>query len=126
MRVPFLADTQLDSIPIDQIVLNLNCRDAIIPILAALQLLYSRSERDSVLELITQDVNPKSSPDHGRTGMTYWQILVLAAVRLGCNFDYDHLQDLAENHLTLRRMMGIGCWDDAKPIPWDWRRLRDN
>lgn len=126
MRVPFLAATQLDSIPIDQIVLNLNCRDAIIPILAALQLLYSRSERDSVLELIAQDVNPKSSPDHGRTGMTYWQILVLAAVRLGCNFDYDHLQDLAENHLILRRMMGIGCWDDVKPIPWDWRRLRDN
>jgi transposase, IS5 family len=126
MRVPFLAATQLDSLPINQIVFNANCRDAIIPILVSLQLIYSRPERDSILELITQDVNPASSPDHGRLGMTYWQILVLVAVRLGCNCDYDHLQDLAENHRTLRRMMEIGSWDDEHPTPWDWRRIRDN
>jgi transposase, IS5 family len=126
MRVPFSAPTQLDSIPIDKIALNSNCRDAIIPILTALQTIYSRPERDALLKLIGEDVNPKSSPARGRWGITYWQILVLVAVRLGCNFDYDHLQDLAENHSTLRRMMGIGSWDDDNPRCWDWRRIRDN
>ena len=50
--------------------------------------------------------------------------MVLAAVRLGCDFDYDKLQDLAEQHRTLRLMMGIGDWDDH--TDFDWRRIRDN
>ena len=53
-----------------------------------------------------------------------WQILVLAAVRLGCDLDYDKLQDLAEQHRALRQMMGIGDWDDH--TTFDWRRIRDN
>jgi hypothetical protein len=50
--------------------------------------------------------------------------MVLAAVRLGCNFDYDKLQDLAEQHRTLRLIMGIGDWQDREDF--DWRRIRDN
>ena len=56
--------------------------------------------------------------------MSYWAITVLAAVRLGCNFDYDRLQDLAEQHRALRLMMGIGDWDEH--TDFDWRRIRDN
>jgi len=56
--------------------------------------------------------------------MDYWQILVLAAVRLGCNLDYDKLQDLAEQHRALRRIMGIGDW--GQQTTFDWRRIRDN
>ena len=48
--------------------------------------------------------------DLGREGMDYWQILVLASVRLGCNLDYDKLQNLAEEHRALRQIMGIGDW----------------
>ena len=29
-------------------------------------------------------------------GLDYWHITVLASVRLGCDLDYDKLQDLAE------------------------------
>ena len=60
----------------------------------------------------------------GRPGMTYWSILVLGAVRLGCNFDYDRLQNLAEEHRSLRQVMGIGGWCDDQT--YDWRCLRDN
>jgi hypothetical protein len=56
--------------------------------------------------------------------MDYWVILVLAAVRMGCNFDYDLLQNLAENHRQLRQIMGIGQWQDEKSF--DWRRIRAN
>jgi IS5 family transposase len=69
-------------------------------------------------------VNGHSSPDRGRVGLSYWTITVLAAVRLGCNLDYDKLQDLAEQHRTLRLMMGIGDWEDE--TDFDWRRIRDN
>ena len=49
---------------------------------------------------------------------------VLGAVRLGCNFDYDRLQNLAEEHRSLRQVMGIGGWCDDQTF--DWRCLRDN
>ena len=70
------------------------------------------------------DVNWDSRDDCGRRGLSYWQILVLAAVRLGCNFDYDRLQDLAEQHRTLRMMLGLGDWD--LDTDFGWRRIRDN
>ena len=50
---------------------------------------------------------------------------MLAAVRLGCNLDYDKLQDLAENHRSLRQIMGIGDWQDTE-VDFDWRRIEDN
>jgi hypothetical protein len=56
--------------------------------------------------------------------MDYWPILVLASVRLGCNFDYDRLQDLAEQHRALRQMMGIGDWDEE--ADFNWRTIRNN
>jgi len=116
---------RLDCPPVDAVPLNLDCRDEIIPILAALRYVYSEKEvRREILDLIGEDVNPVSSPDCGREGLSYWTILVLAAVRLGCNFDYDKLQDLAEQHRTLRLMMDIGAWEE--PEDFDWRRIRDN
>jgi transposase, IS5 family len=125
MRVAMLEQPRLDCPPVDAIPLNRECRDEIIPILRALQHVYSQvALRQEILDHIGQDVNRVSSPDRGREGLSYWTILVLAAVRLGCNFDYDRLQDLAEQHRTLRLMMGIGDWDEQEDF--DWRRIRDN
>lgn len=105
--------------------LNLECRDEIIPILAALQHLYSQPvTRDAMLDWVAEDVNQDSRDDVGREGLDYWQILVLAAVRLGCNLDYDKLQDLAEQHRNLRHILGIGDWSDD--TDFSWRRIRDN
>jgi IS5 family transposase len=125
MRVAFQEQPRLDCPSVDAVLLNLNCRDEIIPILRALQHVYEQVPlRRELLDLIGKDVNPDSSPNRGREGLSYWTIMVLAAVRLGCNFDYDKLQDLAEQHRTLRLMMGIGDWEDQ--TDFDWRRIRDN
>lgn len=125
MRVAFQEQPRLDCPPVDAVPLNLNCRDEIIPILRALRHVYQQASlRREMLDLIGNDVNSDSSPDRGREGLSYWTIMVLAAVRLGCNFDYDKLQDLAEQHRTLRLIMGIGDWDDY--TDFDWRRIRDN
>jgi len=70
------------------------------------------------------DVNGNSNPQRGRPGMDYWAILVLGAVRLGCNLDYDKLQNLAEEHRSLRNIMGVAGWDDEQSF--DWRCIRDN
>src|SRR5437762_3541616 len=116
---------RLDCLPIIEVQLNLDCRDEIIPILRALQHLYADAElRRELLRLVGRDVNETSSRKHGRRGLNYWEIAVLAAVRLGCNLDYDKLQDLAENHRRLRQIMGLGGWQDE--VDFDWRRIQDN
>ena len=125
MRKVFEEQRRFGCRTVKDIELNLNCRDEIIPILAALQHVYSQPNlRGRILALVAADVNQDSRDDCGRQGLSYWQILVLAAVRLGCNFDYDRLQDLAEQHRALRMMLGLGDWDDD--TDFSWRRIRDN
>ena len=125
MRKAYSKQRRLDIVPIDLVPLNLDCRDSIIPVLRALQHVYSDwSLTKKVLDLIGQDVNGNSRTDCGREGMDYWHLLVLASVRLGCNLTYDQLHDLSENHIRLRATMGIGLWD-AK-TEFKWRRIRDN
>jgi len=124
MRKPFSDQQRLDCDAIKNVKLNLNCRDEIVPILVALQYIYSTpTVRDAILMLIAKDVNKDSRRDIGREGFDDWQILVLAAVRLGCDLDYDKLQDLAEQHRALRQMMGIGDWDDE--TSFNWRRIQN-
>jgi transposase, IS5 family len=116
---------RLDCLPISAVTLNLNCRDELIPILRALQHVYGdASLRRQLLTLVGKDVNHGTSRKRGRRGLNYWEIIVLAAARLGCNLDYDKLQDLAENHRTLRQIMGIGDWQEE--VDFDWRRIEDN
>ena len=125
MRKPFSRQRRLDCRAVLNVELNFNCRHEIIPILRALQHIYGNPElRDELLGLVARDVNRDSREDCGREGMDYWQILVLAAVRRGCGYDYDQLQNLAENHHDLRHIMGIGDWGEKQSF--NWRRIRDN
>ncbi len=125
MRRGFSDQTRLDCETIPDVHLNLNCRDEIIPILAGLQYIYSQPPlRNEILNLVAQDVNEDSRSDTGREGLDYWHITVLAAVRLGCNLDYDKLQDLAEQHRALRQIMGIGDWQERRDF--NARRIGDN
>ena len=125
MRKTFDRQQRMDCQPIAHLQLNFNCRDEIIPILAALKHIYLQPKLcDEILRAVARDVNRDSSPKRGREGMDYWPILVLAAVRLGCNFNYDRLQDLAEQHRALRQVMGVGEWDEEGDF--NWRTIRNN
>ena len=129
MRKPFDPQRRLDCPSVTKVPLNLNCRNETVPILRGLQHIYSRPEvREPILRAIARDVNGKSKAHRGRPGLDYWEILVLAAARLGCGFNYDQLQDLAENHRALRQVMGIGDWNEEQKDKrrFDWRRIRDN
>lgn len=124
MRRPFDPQLRFECPGVSDVRLNTECRDEIIPILRALQHIYGRPElRDELLEAVAQDVNGATRADQGRPGLDYWPILVLGAVRLGCDLNYDRLQNLAEDHRSLRRIMGIDGWGEEPSF--DWRCLRD-
>jgi len=115
MRIAYSKQLRLDTVPIPNVELNLQSRDRLVPVLRALQHVYSDSSlTDRILGLIATDINAGSRTDTGRKGMDYWHICVLAAVRLGCNYTYDQLQDFAEEHRKLRAIMGLGSLDETE------------
>jgi hypothetical protein len=124
VREHYQRQRRFDSTPIAELTLNYECRDEMVPFLAGLQHLYnSPALRNKVVKLVAEDINQGTRRDVGRPGLDDWQIVVLAAVRLGCNYDYDKLQDQAENHRALRTVLGLGQWDEGPSF--GWRRIRD-
>ena len=112
MRQPYKKQITIGSKNIKEIEFDLNCRHEIIPILMGLQRIYKKRRLlGEILDLIKQDVLGGKSEKYGTQGLCYWELLVLSAVRHGCNLDYDALQDLANNHKKLREMMGFGDMD---------------
>ena len=124
MRRDETSQLRFDCTPISQIELNVECRDEIIPLLAGLQHIYGDPKlRARQMCLVAKDVSKDTRADIGREGFSYWQILVIAVVRLGLNLNYDKLQDLCENHRNLRFMLGIGDWNNR--TNFGWRRLQE-
>ena len=58
--------------------------------------------------------------------MNLWTIVVLAQVRMCLNTSYDMLHNLANNHLTLRQLMGEGYSFDYKPVEFEYQNIYDN
>jgi hypothetical protein len=124
MRKAYSPQLRLDSIPVEKVELNLECRDSIIAVLKALQHVYCNSQlTDRILELIGNDISKDVRTDTGRKGMDYWHLCVLVAVRLGCDYTYDQLADLAENHRNLRAIMGLG---DCDRTTFHHKTIRNN
>jgi len=124
MRKHYEKQRRFDSTPIAELMLNYECRDEVIPVLAGLQHIYTCSSlRNKLVRLVAQDINEDSRRDVGRPGLDDWQIVVLAGVRLGCNYDFDKLQDQCENHRALQTMLGVGQWDED--TSFSARRISD-
>lgn len=66
----------------------------------------------------------KATKHTGRPGMEQWKILVLGVLRLGLNADYDRIQELANQHKTIRQMLGHSDWLDEHR--YELQTLRDN
>lgn len=112
MRKDFDRQLKLDVPPLDQIDFDPTSRHELEAILMALKHIYdSKPAVQSILRLIARDVGDAAL---GCEGLAYWEILVLAAVRLGGDLDYDALADLATNHRKLRALMGVGDWQTKK------------
>ncbi len=113
MRHRFIPQVKFGCVPIGEIDFNIYSRHELIPILMALQhLSIAEPERlNQILELIENDVSSQKSKNLGATGLSYWETLVLASLRLGCNLDYDQLSDHATEHRKIQEMLGISSWE---------------
>ena len=116
MRKNYDLQMTFGMVPIDKIEFDIFSRHEITPILMALQHLYVNEKEalKEILNSIKSDINRDDSDRLGCSGLNYWEVLVLASVRLGCDLDFDALQDLADNHRNLRQMLMVGPYDDNR------------
>ncbi|MFT5101978.1 MAG: IS5 family transposase [Planctomycetaceae bacterium] len=125
MRTPTRAQLQLGETDIADIQIDTRSRDDIPQLLLGLQHLYAdRALREEIFELLAKLTPETVSTEQGRPGMTWWKILVMGSLRLNLNCDYDRLQELVNNHKTLRKMLGHGFLDDDKT--YYLQTLKDN
>lgn len=125
MRQSFNPQFELGATPIDQIKFNSRSRDDIPQILRGLQFIYcAPATRDAVFEVLHRHIKIDVDFNNGRPGMDLWVLLVLGTLRLGLNCDYDRLHDLANEHKTIRAMLGHGNWQDEHL--YGLQTLRDN
>ena len=111
MRKNFEPQIELGATPIESIPLNPKSRDDIPQLLYGLQFIYKNTElRKQVFDILREGIGQDVSFNNGRPGMDLWVLLVLGIVRLGANCDYDRLHELANEHRTLRAMLGHGSF----------------
>jgi len=116
---------------ISQIALDTRSRDDVPRILRSLQYIYTNPQvREQVFAILAEVLPPntdekgKVNPELGRPGMEQWKILVLGALRVGLNVDYDRIHELANQHSTIRQMLGHGDWADD--YRYSLQTLKDN
>ena len=72
-----------------------------------MQAIYSnKTTREQVFSILNEVIPRNIDANNGRPGMDLWNILVLGAIRLNCNFDFDKVHDIANNHKVIREFMG--------------------
>ena len=121
MRIVHSPQMSIGQTNIGDIKIDIISRDDIPQILLGLQHIYTtpllREKVFHILEEIVpcKEIEEESAPvsiSKGRPGMDQWKILVLGSLRLGLNADYDRVQELANQHRTVREMLGHGIFDE--------------
>ena len=125
MRHTLPPQLQLGELSVSAITFDAYSRDDIPKLLRGLQHLYDHKEdRDVVLNLLRENILIEVDADTGRPGMSLWAVLVLGVMRLGLNCDYDRVMELANEHHTLREMLGHGWLDKEKR--YGLQTIKDN
>jgi hypothetical protein len=91
---------------ISKIKFDLKSRDEIPKLLMGLQYIYSTPKVRAKVFKILKKIVPIKKYKLGRPGMNLWKILVLGTLRLNCNWDFDKVHEMANNHTSLRQMLG--------------------
>ena len=107
MRKVIEKQLKIGQVDISNIQIDINCRDEIPLLLLGLQAIYTdRHLRNEIFDILKNIIPKYVDTGNGRPGMDLWKILVLGTLRLNCNWDYDKLHNIANNHKTVREFLG--------------------
>jgi IS5 family transposase len=125
MRIVQNPQMQIGEVDISQIKFDSKSRDEMPQLLSGLQYIYTNlAIRKEIFDLLEKHISPDANKKNGRPGMDLWRILVLGAVRLNLNWNYDRLHDEANHHKKIREMLGHSDFDDN--YYYHLQTLKDN
>jgi len=125
MRKTFEVQYELGATPIEQIELPRHSRDELPPVLRALQYIYTTPALNrQVFSLLTSKIKAGVC-ETGRYGMSLWEILVFAVVRLTLDCNYDRLEHLSNYDSLVRQLLGISNFGDNLKR-YSLQSLKDN
>jgi IS5 family transposase len=126
MRNRFEQQLSIGQIPIDETIINPKSKNALDELLAALKEIYCNKEyNEKVFKLLESHLVAKKKKT-GRNGMNLWSIFVLSQVRLCLNLSYNDLHNQANNHKTLRLLMGVEKGFGYERIEFGYQNIYDN
>lgn len=128
MRLHFNQQTKIGVELIEEVDLTMRSRDQLPQLLAGLQYVFVTPELNkSVFKLLELKICSRNNHT-GRPGLSLWEILVLGALRLNLNMDYDRLHDTANYHQKVRGILGVHSitadWDLGKE--YKLQTIKDN
>ena len=124
MRKVINEQMLFEEVDVSQIKIDEESRDDIPQVLIGLQHIYKNTQtRKQVFDILERGISPNRSAKNGRPGMDLWKIFVLGTLRLTINCDYDRLVELANNHSTLRQMLGHGMFNK---LQYGLQTVKDN
>ncbi len=113
MRIVKKSQLHFGEVNIADIDRSARSRDDIPAILKGLQTIYTIDEaREKVFNALEKTLPATVDSKTGRPGMKLWTTFVLATLKQGLNCDFDRLQELANQHKTVRQTLGHSDWED--------------
>lgn len=126
MRKRFEQQLAIGQIPIEETFISSKSKNALDELLAALKAIYCNTEYNKKVFSILEKHIIAGKKKTGRKGMDLWSIFVLSQIRLCLNISYDMLHNLANNHRTLRQLMGVEKSFGYEPVGFEYQNIYDN
>ncbi|MFT5317555.1 MAG: hypothetical protein ACI8RA_000804 [Chlamydiales bacterium] len=124
MRQSLEQQMVFGEVDISKVQISTKSRDDIPQVLLGLQHIYQKqSLRDQVFKELHDHVGKSKNTKTGRPGMDLWHVFVLGTLRLTINCDYDRLVELANNHQTLRQILGHSPFNEEE---YQLQTVKDN
>ena len=126
MRNRFTQQLTIGQKPIEETRINPKSKNAIDELLAALKEIYCNEEYNRKVFNILESHISSTKKKTGRKGMDLWVVFVLAQLRLCLNLSYEMVHNLANNHRTLRHLMGVELEFGHEPKVFEYQNVYDN
>lgn len=126
MRKRFEQQLAIGQLPIEAIYINSKSKNVLDELLAALKAIYCDKDYNERIFCLLEEYLISGKKKTGRTGMDLWCIFVLAQIRLCLNLSYEGLHNLANNHHSMRHLMGIEKGFGYDRIEFEYQNIYDN
>jgi len=126
MRKRFELQLRIGQTPISEIYIPQKSKNALDQLISAMKEIYCNNEYNDKIFSIIEKYLPKVDRNNGRPGMNLWTIFVLGQVRMSLGLSYDMLQNLSNNHLLLRKLLGFSEVFGEESFEFTYQNIYDN